>query len=106
TFTSGVASVSGSSNGAMTLYKTGTASITVTDGTINNGTGLSVTVGSAAAASISLAAATTTPTAGAADNLTITGSDTYGNGLTGAQTLTFAGASTIGTFVPTVTNSS
>jgi hypothetical protein len=109
TFTNGVGSVSGSSNGVMTLYKAETASITVTDGTITNGSGLSITVGSAAAASFSLTAATTTPGAGAADNLTITALDTYGNtasGYTGAHNLTFAGASTIDAFTPTVTNSS
>ena len=39
----------GRSNGVMTLYKAGAASITVTDGTLNNGTGLSVTVGAATA---------------------------------------------------------
>ena len=49
TFSSGVSTVSGSANGVMTLYKTETVSITVTDGSINNGAGLSVTVGSATA---------------------------------------------------------
>ena len=34
TFTSGVATVSGSSNGVMVLYKSGAATITVTDGSI------------------------------------------------------------------------
>jgi hypothetical protein len=105
-FTAGVASVSGSSNGVMVLYKAETASITVSDGTINNATGLPVTVSSAAATSISLTAASTTPVAGAADNLTITGSDTYGNGLTGPQILNFGGAHSIGSFAPTVTDSS
>ncbi len=105
-FTKGVASVSSGNNGVMKLYKVEAASITVSDGSINNGTGLSVTVGSAAVASLSLTAASTTPTAGAADNLTITASDTYGNGYTGSQNLTFGGAATIGTYHPTVTNSS
>jgi hypothetical protein len=90
----------------MVLYKAETASITVSDGTINNATGLPVTVSSAAATSISLTAASTTPVAGAADNLTITGSDTYGNGLTGPQILNFGGAHSIGSFAPTVTDSS
>src|SRR6202020_783883 len=44
-FTNGVATTSGSNNGVMTLYKAGAASIVVSDGTINNGSGLSVTVG-------------------------------------------------------------
>ena len=47
TFTNGVATVTGSNNGVMTLYKVGAASIVVSDGTINNGTGLAVTVGRA-----------------------------------------------------------
>ena len=53
-------------------------------------------------------AATTTPAAGAADNLTITALDSFGNpatGYTGPKNLTFGGANTIGTFAPTVTNS-
>ena len=36
----------------MTLYKTETVNITVTDGSINNGTGLSVTVGSSTASQL------------------------------------------------------
>src|SRR5205823_6384693 len=44
TFSNGVASVAGLANGAMTLYKAETASITVTDGSVGNGTGLSVSV--------------------------------------------------------------
>ncbi len=108
-FTSGVASVSGANNGVMTLYKAETAKVTVSDGTINNGAGLSVTVSPSPAASLSLTAASTTPTAGAADNLTITAKDAYGNTATtyaGSHSLTFGGAATIGSFTPTVTNSS
>jgi len=101
-----VATVSGANNGVMKLYKVETAAITVSDGSINNGAGLSVSVGSAAVASLSLEAASATPTAGAADNLTITANDVYGNAYTGSQNLTFGGAATIGTFHPTVTNSS
>ena len=44
TFTNGVASVSGSSNGVMRLYRGGTFSIVVSDGTYTNGGGLAVTV--------------------------------------------------------------
>jgi hypothetical protein len=47
-FTAGVATVSGGKNGVMTLYKAEAATITVTDGTINNAPGLSVTVSPAA----------------------------------------------------------
>ena len=72
TFTNGVATVSGASNGVMTLYKAEAISVTVTDGTLSNGAGLAVTVGPAAAASLALSAASVTPTAGVADNLTVT----------------------------------
>ncbi|MCU1467540.1 MAG: Mucin-22, partial [Actinomycetia bacterium] len=44
TFTNGVATVSGTSNGVMKLYKAGISSIVVSDGSINNNPGLSVTV--------------------------------------------------------------
>ncbi len=47
TFTNGVASVSGSNNGVMTLSDVQSTSITVTDGSITNGTGLAVTVSGA-----------------------------------------------------------
>jgi len=64
------------------------------------------TVASGALHHFSLAAATTTPTAGAADNLTITAKDSAGNTVTaygGDKSLTFSGASTIGSNQPTVT---
>ena len=103
-----MATVTGANNGVMTLYKVGAASITVTDGTINNNASpLAVTVGLAPTAALSLGAATTTPTAGAGDNLTITATDAYGNtatGYTGSHSLTFGGASAIGTHNPTVSN--
>ena len=44
TFSNGMATVSGSSNGVMKLYKAEAANITVSDGTITNNPGLSVTV--------------------------------------------------------------
>ncbi len=94
-FTNGVATVSGASNGAMTLYKAEAVSVTVTDGTLSNGAGLAVTVGPAAAVSLTLGAASVTPTAGVADNLTTTAKDAYGNtatAYTGSHNLTFAGA--------------
>jgi alpha-tubulin suppressor-like RCC1 family protein len=56
-----------------------------------------------------LSAATTTPTSGAADNLTVTAKDAAGltvTGYSGSHNLTFSGAGTIGSFVPTVTSSS
>jgi len=109
TFTNGVASVTGSNNGVMKLYKAETASIVVSDGSINNNSGLSVTVSAGNAASLSLAATSTTPTAGAADNLTITAKDTFGNTATSytgdKTTIKFTGANAApnGTN-PTVTN--
>ena len=106
TFTNGVASVSGANNGVMKLFKVETVSITVTDGTINNGAGLSVTVSAANAANLTLAAATTTPTAGVGNNLTITAKDAFGNvatGYTGDKPLTFGGAS-VQTNNPTVSD--
>ena len=96
TFTNGVATVSGSSNGVMTLYKAEAAKITVTDGTLSNGAGLTVTVSPAAATSLALTAVTVAPVVGVADNLTITAKDTYGNtatSYTGSHNLTFEGAS-------------
>src|SRR4051794_41425452 len=87
----------------MTLYKAETVPVVVSDGTINNGAGLSITVGAASATSLTLQAASTTPTAGAANNLTITAKDTYTNtatGYTGDKTLTFTGPATINGNVP------
>jgi hypothetical protein len=112
TFTNGAATVSGVNNGVMRLYKAETANITVTDSTITNGTGLSVTVSpivTATASSLVLTAASTTPTAGVADNLAVKALDSFGNidtGYTGSKSLIFTGASAIGTNNPTVTNTS
>jgi hypothetical protein len=107
-FSEGVASVSGTKNGVMKLYKSGSTSVAVSDGTFSSGT-LTVTV-AAPAAKLLLAAATTTPVAAATDNLTITAQDTYNNvatTYTGSKNLTFSGASASanGT-LPTVANSS
>jgi alpha-tubulin suppressor-like RCC1 family protein len=109
TFTNGVATVSSAANGVMTLYKAETASITVAEGGSYTSNALSVTVSPLGISTLSLAAASTTPAAGAADNLTITARDSYGNTATtytGSHNLTFAGAGTIGSNNPTVTNSS
>ncbi len=57
-FTEGVATVSGGKNGAMTLVKAGAASITVTDGSLTNGSGLAVTVGVGTASRIAWSKAT------------------------------------------------
>ena len=66
-----------------------------------------VTVASGALDHFSLSAVTTTPTAGATDNLTVTAKDSAGNTVTGYggdQTLTLSGASTIGSYQPTMTS--
>jgi hypothetical protein len=108
-FSTGVASVSGSSNGVMKLYKSGSTSLKVSDGTFTSAT-ITVTVAATPAVKLSLSAASTTPTAGAADNLTITALDTYGNtaaAYTGAHNITFAGATASPSgAAPTVANSS
>jgi hypothetical protein len=107
-FSAGIASVSGSKNGVMKLYKGGSTSLKVTDGTLLTPTALVVTVGTTATR-LALAAATTSPAAGASDNLTITALDTYENtatGYAGSKSLTFSGAATISTNKPTVANSS
>ncbi len=106
TFTNGVATVSSGKNGVMALHKVETATIFVSDGSHTNG-GLTVTVNAAAAASFSLSAVVTVLTAGGGVNLTVTAKDSYGNvatGYAGSKNLVFAGAATIGTFRPTVTN--
>jgi len=108
-FTAGVASVSASANGVMKLYSKGEADINASDGTISTAAPLKVTVASATASKFALAATTAAPTAGEADNLTVTALDAYGNlatTYTGSHNLTFSGAATIGTNKPTVTNSS
>jgi hypothetical protein len=57
-FNEGVATVSGAKNGAMTLVKAGSTSITVTDGSVSNGSGLAATVSPGAAARIAWTHAT------------------------------------------------
>jgi hypothetical protein len=74
--------------------KSATASAQVTSGVANH---------------FVLTPATSSPTAGAADNLTITAKDAANNTVTsytGPKSLTFSGANTIGSLHPTVTNSS
>src|SRR5262249_18247702 len=116
TFSNGVATASGGSNGEMTLYKTETATIDASDGA---GTGtttgqktptpLVVVVGSNTPDHLVLSATSLTPPVGVNDALTITAEDAFTNlasSYTGSKNLTFSGANTIGTFKPTVTNSS
>jgi len=108
TFSSGVASASGSLNGEMRLYKSGATNVKVTEGSLTSAN-VAVTVVAATASKFALSAASTTPVAGANDNLTTTAQDTYGNtatAYTGAHNLVFSGASASpsGT-APTVINS-
>lgn len=109
-FTAGVATVSSSTNGAMKLYKSGSTSIKVGDGSISTEPSLAVTVAPAAAAKFVLTAATTTLAAGETTNLTTTAQDAYGNVATayaGSKNLTFSGASASpNATAPTVSNSS
>jgi hypothetical protein len=108
TFTAGVASPSGSANGVMRLYKSGAATVKVSDGTLS--ATLATTTAAAAAAKLQLAAATTTPVSAAADNLTITAQDAFLNtatSYTGSHQLIFSGASASPSgAAPTVANSS
>jgi hypothetical protein len=91
TFTSGAAKVSGSSNGVMKLYAAEAAKVTVSDGSINNDASpLAVMVGAGSVSTISVAGPGT-QTAGTPFNLTITAKDSFGNGVSGAQSLTFSG---------------
>jgi hypothetical protein len=109
TFTSGVASVSSTTNGVMKLYKSGATSIEASDGTTSTATPLAVTVAAATASKFVPTAVSATPTAGEADNLTIAAIDAYGNlaiSYNGSKSVTFSGATTIGSFKPTVVNSS
>lgn len=110
-FTTGVASVSSSKNGLLKIYRSGPAEVTAREGTtILTTSPLKLTVAAGAATKFTLAAVTTTPVAGAADDLTITANDTYGNvasTYTGAHQLVFSGASASpGGTLPTVTDAS
>ncbi len=95
-FSAGVATVTGSKNGAMKLYASRETGIEASDGTISTAAPLTVTVAPGSVSKLTLAAATTTPTAGEADGLTIAAQDTYGNtavSYSGSHYLTFSGAS-------------
>jgi len=107
-FAAGVASVSGAGNGVMKLYKSGSTSLKVSDGTFTSAV-VTATVAAAPAVKLSLSAATTTPVAAASDSLTTTALDTYGNTATayaGAHEIIFSGATTSPSgAAPTVANS-
>lgn len=109
TFTSGVSSVSSAKNGALKIYKSGEASIVATEGSITTPDPLDLIVSSGTATKYTLAVASTTPAVGAADDLTITAQDAYGNtatAYTGAHNVVFSGAvASPGGNVPTVSDS-
>src|SRR3954452_20555466 len=83
-FTNGVASVAGSNNGVMKLYKAEAATITVTDGTISNGAGLSVTVSPATASKLGFTQQPSGATGGTAFTTQpkVAVQDPYGNTVT------------------------
>jgi hypothetical protein len=109
TFTTGVATVTSSKNGLLKIYRSGAANIVATEGSITTSSPLDLTVTPGAATKYVLAATTTTPTVGAADDLTITAQDTYGNtatAYTGSHNVVFSGASASpGGTLPTVSDS-
>lgn len=108
-FSAGVATVSGAKNGATKLYKSGSTSLKVTDGTLLTPTALVVTVAPATAVKFSLSASATSLVAGGSSNLTTTALDIYGNTATayaGSHNVTFTGASSSPNATPpTVVNS-
>ena len=107
-FAAGTASASGEANGVMRLYKSGAATVKVSDGSLSSTLATSTSV--AAAAQLQLEAVTTTPVSAAADNLTITAQDPYANTTTsygGTHELTFSGAAASPSgAAPTVVNAS
>jgi hypothetical protein len=107
-FSAGVATASGAKNGAMKLYKSGSTSLTATDGTLLTPTPLVVTVAGATGVKLTLSASATTLAAGGSSNLTTTALDAYGNVATayaGSHNLTFSGAAAVGVNKPTVVSS-
>ena len=96
-FSAGVATVSDAANGEMILYKSGSAAIKATEGSVTTPTALAVTVAPAAAAGLTLTSSVTSLAAGGASNLTATAKDAYGNtavSYTGSKNLTYSGAAT------------
>jgi hypothetical protein len=94
-FSAGVAIPTAGTNGTMTIYKSGTASIRATEGTLTNSTALAFTVVAGSAVKFVLTASTVTPVANATLNLTTTAQDSYGNAATsytGSHNIVFSGA--------------
>jgi len=109
-FANGVATVSGASNGLLRAYRAGPAAVAAGDGTLATASPLALTVAPAALTKFTLTPESSTPVAGAADPLTITAQDAYGNTVTGHQgskSLTFSGGSTSAAGnLPTVSDAS
>lgn len=109
-FSSGVAVVNSTTrNGVLKIYKSGSADIVATEGSIGTDSPLELNVSPGTATKFTLAAATTTPAVGAANDLTITAQDAYGNtatSYTGSHSLVFSGAvASPGGNSPTVSDS-
>lgn len=102
TFTNGVSSA----GGLMVLYKAETANVVATQGSVTTPSPLAVTVSPAAAATFTVAGSGS-QAAGAANQLTITALDQFGNtatGYTGDKVIVFSGANQLGSLNPTVTD--
>ena len=79
-FSEGIATVSGAKNGAMTLVKAGATQITVTDGSISNGSGLAITVSPGSATRIAWANPTSNGTLSSPCLFTCTGTGLTASG--------------------------
>jgi len=93
TFTEGKATVASSKNGVMKLYNAETAEVVVSEGSLSNGAGLTVTVKAGATKKLALTAPSEV-IAGSAFSVTLTATDEYGNPTTsyaGAKTLAWSG---------------
>jgi hypothetical protein len=106
-FKKGVAENKNAKNGRMRIYKSGTNSIKVTEGSITN-TAVPIVVSALAPTKFLLAGSVLTMAAGGSSNLTTTAQDIYGNtatSYTGAHTVYFEGAlPSPGGTVPSVVN--
>jgi hypothetical protein len=105
-FEEGIATPSSAANGTMTLYKSGSTKVSITDGTLSGS--VTVTVAPAEASKLVLTSSTATPSAISTSNLTTTALDPYGNtatGYTGTHEIFYSGAqSNPGGINPTVVN--
>ncbi len=95
-FDAGVATPSGAANGEMRLYKSGSTSVKVSEGSLTSPTALALTVAAGTAAKLVLTGSTATPVAAASSNLTTTAKDAYENtaaAYAGLKDLIFSGPS-------------